>query len=57
MFGPIASVTGSSYLHWKHLAPKDTCYVICKTESGIDGVRILSNIVSLTWLILDCLRR
>lgn len=38
MLGPVSSVTGSSSLHWKHLAPTDTCYATCKTESGIDGV-------------------
>ncbi|KAK9893372.1 NAD(P)-binding protein [Cystobasidium minutum MCA 4210] len=42
MFGPISSVTGSSYLHWQHLAPTDTCYAICKTESGIDGTMTIS---------------
>lgn len=38
MLGPIAQVNGTSFLHRKHLAPTDTCYAICKTEGGVDGV-------------------
>lgn len=41
MFGPIASVNGGNSLHRSHLAPSDTCYAMCKTESGVDGVRQL----------------
>lgn len=42
MFGPIASVNGGNSLHRSHLAPSDTCYAMCKTESGVDGTVMIS---------------